>query len=135
MSGVAVLRYLLANDAPLVAVVPATKIFAGAIPLGTAVPAIGVAQISGVERPTVAMAAGAKRHRTDRVQVTVEAGTYASQKSLLELVRTACGHQTGTLNGVDLMSVLPDGQGPDFYDADARIYSQSCDFLVSWRTP
>lgn len=133
MSGVAVLRYLLANNAPLIAVVPAARIIAGVIPQGTTLPAIGISQISGVENLTVAMAEGGI-FRTDRVQVTVHASSYSSKKSILALVRTACAHQSGTVNGVKLDSILPDGEGPDLDDEAAVIYEQSRDFMVRWST-
>lgn len=135
MSGVAALRSRLAGNAALIAVVPAARIFSGVIPLKTTLPAIGLTQISGVEEPTVAMRQLGKQLRTDRVQVTIEAASYPSQKQILELVRAACGHFTGAVNGVDLLSIRPAGQGPDFYDADTQIYTQSCDFMVAWRTP
>lgn len=133
MSGVAVIRYLLANSASLTAQVPAARIFAGTIPQGSALPAIGVTQISGVERRTVAMDEP-PRHRQDRVQVTVLAATYPSKKTILALVRTACANQSGSVNGVKLDSILPDGEGPDLDDPAATIYEQSRDFLVRWST-
>lgn len=133
MSGTSVIRYLLANNAPLIAVVPAARIVAGTIPINAALPAIGVTQISGIELLTVAMAEGGIM-RTDRVQVTVHAASYSAKKSILALVRTACAHRSGTVNSVKLDSILPDGEGPDLDDEAAQIYEQSRDFLVKWST-
>lgn len=133
MSGVAVVRYLLANDAAVIAVAPAARIFAGTIPQGTALPTIGITQISGVERLTVAMSE-ASRHRQDRVRVTVLAASYPAKKALLALVRAALDNQSGTVNSVKLDSVLPDGIGPDLDDQAAVIYEQSQDFIVKWAT-
>lgn len=132
MSGPAVIRYLLANAAPVTAQVPATRIVSGLLPMKTALPAISVTQISGVERLPVDMPASG-RFRTDRVQVTVLAKTYPSAKTILELARAACANVAGTVNGVAVDSILPDGVGPDFQDADAEICEQSRDFLVRWR--
>lgn len=133
MSGVAVVRYLLANAAGVTALVPATRIMAGTLPLNTALPALAVAQVSGVHRLTLGMVETGML-RTERVQVTVLAKTYASQKAVLAAVLAACPNQRGTVNGVALDSVLPDGEGPDLFDADATICEQSIDFIVKWRT-
>lgn len=129
MSGVAIVRYLLASNANLIAQVPAAKILGGAIPLGTALPAIAVTEVSGVPRLTVAMNE-TKRLITERVQVTVETKTYAAQKSILLLVLAALPLSRGTVNGFDCDSVLPDIESPDFFDADAVIYAQTVDFIV-----
>lgn len=131
MSGVAVIRYKLANNANLLAQVPAARIIAGALPLNTALPAIAVTGISGVPMSIVSMATTGLI-QTDRVQVTVYAKTYPTQRSILALVRAACANANGTVNGVTLDSILPAGEGPDFYDADAVIYEQSLDFIVRW---
>ena len=96
MSGVIAIRSLLANDAAVLAVVPATKIMAGVIPIDTVLPAIGISHISTVERNTVAMDT-AQVMATERVQVTVQTKSYADQKSILELVRKACPNTHGTV--------------------------------------
>lgn len=128
MSGVIVMTWLLTHDSNLNAVVPVAKVYAGDIPLNTALPAISVMHISGVSRKTVAMS-GTKLI-TDRVQVTVNAKTYASQKSILRLIEAACPLSRGTINGIACDSVLPDIEGPDLSMPDAEIYEQSLDFIV-----
>jgi len=130
MSGVSVIRALLVASSGLTDIVPATKIFAGVVPLKTAVPAISVGQVSGTENLTVKMAT--RPMRVERVQVTVEAASYKQQKEVLELVREACVRGSGNVNGVTLDSILPDGEGPDFMDHDTKVYFQSRDFIVKW---
>lgn len=131
MSGVAVIRHLCANNASLIASVPASRITAGVLPLGTDLPAISVLKVSSVQRKTVSMAASSY-YWTERVQVTVMAKTYPAVNSIMALVRAACPVSHGTVNGFNVQSVLIDSEGPDFYDPDAVIYSQSLDFLVSY---
>ena len=131
MSGVAVIRGLLAANSALVAVVPASKIMAGVIPLGTALPAISLAQISGMARQSISRTQ-AKRYCTDRVQVTVMAKTYGQQKQVLALVQAACPNTRGTVNAVACESVIDDAVGPDVFDAEANLYFQSQDYLVSY---
>ena len=132
MSAAAIIRTLLVGSAGVTAQVPAKQIFNGWLPLGTQAPALGVTEISGFERQTVSMAER-KRHRIQRVQVTIQARTYLEQKTLLELVRAACKHQTGPVVGFWLMAILPGGEGPDGGDADPGLRQQSIDFIVHWR--
>lgn len=132
MSGVAVIVYLLVNDAGLTGSVAAAKIHPGPRPLNIALPAIGVIQVDDVPRRTVGMN-GAKTMYTERVQVTIEAKTYTSKKAILALVRAALGNRNGTVNGVDLDSILPEGAGPDIDDPQTQIYTQSVDYLVKYR--
>lgn len=134
MSGVSVIRYLLANNAPVIAQVPAARIYAGAAPLNTTLPLITVTGISGVPQNTVAMDESG-RIQTDRVQVSVLAATYASQVTIMRLVRTALAHQSGTINSVTVDAIVPDSEGPDLFDADAVIYQGSRDMMVRWILP
>lgn len=133
MSGVAVIRHLLTQSASVLALVPATRIISGTIPQKTGLPSIGVAQISGVPRNTVAMNE-ASRMISERVQVTVLAATYPAKKQVFALLRAACSNQRGTVNGITVDSILPDQEGPDLDDVDAAIFEQSMDFIVKWKT-
>lgn len=131
MSGVKVVRYLLANSAPLTAVVAAAKIAAGPVPQDTELPAIAVTQISGVQTNTVAMNAAAYQVR-ERIQVTAYAKTYPQMKAILALVRAALPLSRGTVNGVAVDSILPDSDGPDLFDHEAGAHEQSIDFIVKF---
>lgn len=130
MSDVIVTRYLLANNAPVVAVVPATKIMAGDIPQGTVLPAIAVSHVSTLRRHAVA--GTATEFCAARVQVTVMAATYPQVKSILTLVRAALPRSRGTVNGVAVDSILSDIEGPDFKDDETGAYMQSNDFIVKF---
>lgn len=142
MSGVAVIRYLLANAAAVTNVVPATRIMAGDLSINTVMPAIGVTQISSVPRNTVKMNEARVQH-TDRVQVSVlvkgtqatPAGLgYPGVRALLQLVLAACPHTRGAVNGIDVDSILPDIEGPDLSDDERALYSASRDFIVRWNS-
>jgi hypothetical protein len=132
MSGVSAVRFILANNAALVALVPAAKIFVGVVPLNTVLPAIAVTQISGVPHLTVSMRESG-RIETDRVQVTVLTKTY--QTNISAAVLAALPNQSGSVNGVRLDSLLPDGVGPDLYDDAAVVYERSRDFIARWHGP
>jgi len=137
MSGVAITRYLLANNANLVAAVAAANIKAGTIPLNSVLPALGINEATGEAHNNIPMNSD-KVLITERVRVRVNAkdsataSGYKTQKTILELVRKALPNTHGTVNGHEVDSILPDTTGPDEYDADAAIYSQTRDFIVKF---
>ena len=137
MSGVNVIRYLLAHQAGVLAVVPASRIMAGALPVNTVLPAILVTQISSVPYNLLRTNEANKMH-TDRVQASVlfkgvgEGAGYPGLKAMMKLVLAACPGQRGTVNGVVVDSITPGLEGPDLYDDAVGVYSQSRDFLVRW---
>ena len=138
MSGVRVIRYLLANHAPLTAVIPATRIMAGNLPLNTALPAISVTQVDSVPYNTIRTNESNKLH-TDRVQVTAyyndPTGTpygtgYPGLKAAMVLILAACPSQYGTVNNIKVHSIQPQSEGPDFQED--KVHSSSRDFIVRW---
>lgn len=131
MSGVAIIRHLLASSAGLTAVVPATRIRAGVFPTTPELPAITVTQISAQQHNNVPMAS-AQYLVTERVQVTVHASQYHEIKQVLALVRAACPLSRGTVNGFTCDAVLPDVEGPDLYDHVEVMHTQSQDYMVTF---
>lgn len=133
MSGVSVVRYLLANNAPVVAAVgSAARIVFGEIALNTVLPAIEVRQISGTPRNTLAMSETGTLH-SDRVQVTCLAKTWAAKEAIMALLLAACPNQRGTVNSVVVDSIIRDNEGPDLSDPATSIYAKSRDFMVRWK--
>lgn len=131
MSGVAIVRSLLVANAPLIAQVPAIRIFAGDLPENTVIPAIEITQISGLQHNTVAMTESPFLS-TERVQITVFAKSYPLQKSYLSLIRAALPNTRGIINGFNTDSILPDIESPDMKDYVALIYMQGYDFIVRY---
>lgn len=129
MSGVAIIRYKLSQSANLTAVVPATRIQAGVLPQGTALPCISVTQVSGVPLNYVAASSGL---RTDRVQITVDAASYPQVRQILSLCRAALPYTRGTVNSIACDSIVPDIEGPDGFDDLLKSYFQSQDYIVTW---
>ena len=130
MSGVAIVRYKLANSANLTAVVPAARIQAGVLPQGTPIPYISVTQVSGVD-PAKQVAKSSGLH-TDRVQITVDAASYPQVRQILALCRAALPYTRGTVNGIACDSIVPDIEGPDGFDDLLKSYFQSQDYMVTW---
>lgn len=140
MSGVSVIRYLLANNAPVTAVIPATRIMAGVLPLNTVMPALSITQVSSVPFNFIRTNSPNKMN-TDRVQITAmykdvigtPVGTgYPGLKAMMRLVLAACPSQRATVNGVMVDSIQPDIEGPDFYDDVLQAHICTRDFIVKW---
>lgn len=129
MSAVKVMRALLIAHAPVLAIVSSDKVVAGTIPQGVVLPALGIKEISRVERATAALDR-ATVMVTARVQVTALANSYSGQKALLQAAKLGRGSHTGVIAGVTVLSVTRDMVGPDMSDEDAGIYEQSRDFKV-----
>jgi hypothetical protein len=128
MSGHKVIFSLLSTNAALIAQVPAARIQAGPLPQGTTLPAIAINEVSRTERHAVAAAGNTMV--TSRIQVTVMAREYDEQKTILDLVGAAVVCQRGTVNGVNVSSILREGVGPDFKADEPKIFMQTRDFIV-----
>ncbi len=140
MSGVAVIRSLLAGNSSVIAIIPATRIMAGDLPLNTVMPAIAVTQIDSIPHNHIRILESNKLH-TDRVQVSVlfkgpqgsPAGTgYVGVKAMMKLVLAACPSQYGTVNGIAVQNITPADEGPDLYDDATALHNSSRDFFVRW---
>lgn len=125
------IRYLLANNGPLVAVVPTARIVAGPVPQASALPAISIEQISSVRATTMLTDMSVQLWRA-RVQVNVIAATYPSMRSTLALVRAALPRSRGTVNGVYVESVLVESEGPDMADEESGVFLGSVDVNVTF---
>ena len=140
MSGVAVVRYLLANNAPVIAAIPATRIKAGPLPLNTTLPAISIDRVSDVPRLTVAMTE--PRMMAERVQVSwiynipevvsPASPGYPGSRAMDALILDALPNQRGVISTFTVDSILPDQAGPDLELEDGRMQQSSRDFIVRW---
>lgn len=131
MDGVGAVLSVLTVNAPLLTLMPATRIQAGDLPIGTDLPAISVKSVSGNDRNIPAP--GAYRHVVERVQVTVLAATYPSQQAVMRAVRKALADKLAvTVTGLIAVTIHTDSKGPDFMDDDATIFIGSQDFVVRY---
>lgn len=133
MSAVMVIRALLVGAAAVTARVPADRIGAGTLKEDAPLPALVLAEVSSV--PVGAFDAQAEYSVvTSRVQVTAVGTPYREIKALVDLARRACNFKSGTIAGVNVVSVLRDAKGPDLED-QAGNSVQSIDFLVTYHEP
>lgn len=129
MSGVAILRALLTANANVAAITP--RVVAGILPQGTALPALGVSEVSSNEERTTARNLPVKMIR-ERVQVTALAKDYPTMKKLIKAAALGRGVHTGMVIGYRVCGILPEGVGPEIPPADDGIYEQSRDFMVTF---
>lgn len=130
MSGVAITRYLLANNAGLIATVSADKIKPGLIPINTVLPAISIRQISGREFQVIKR--GSNQLVTERIQITAQAKTYTEQKAIIALIRAALPGTHGTVNGFTIDSLTYESDGPDLEYENPVVFEQSLDYFVKF---
>lgn len=137
MSAVAIVRSLLANYAPLLALVPKDKIFLGAAPQGTPAPWVTVTQIYGDEISTIARRQAGKTTRA-RVQITVvtkDPGAWAQGDKMLKATALGRGVHTGEVLGYHVKAILPMGEGPDLPWDDNQLRQKSRDLMVTFSEP
>lgn len=134
MSGVAILRELLANHVPVTNITTPTRVVAGILPQGATLPALSLHEVSGIEQPTIARNMPNRMIR-ERVQVTALAHDWAVMKRLLKAADLGAGVKTGFVKGFKVCSILPEGTGPEIPPGDSGIYEQSRDFVVTFLEP
>lgn len=130
MNGVATIRQLLVADSGVTTLVPSTRIAAGVMPQGTALPAISITSVASNDRNLPSP--GATKHIVERVQVTILASKYPETKTILAAVRTACMDKFPTVSGLSNVTVHTDSTGPDFMNDTASIYITTQDFRVTF---
>jgi len=130
VSGVAVIRYLLANNASLTATVSADKIKPGLIPINTVLPAVSIRQISGREHQVIKR--GSNQLVSERIQITAQAKTYTEQKAIIALIRAALPGTHATVNGFTVDSLTYESDGPDLEYENPVIFEQSLDYFVKF---
>jgi hypothetical protein len=130
MDGVKAIVQVLMADAGVTALVPSTRIMAGVLPQGTALPAISVSSVSAVTRGTLVK--GGVTMRRQRVQVTVMAATYASQASIQKAVIKAAHAKFPTVTGLSNVTLHHDSSGPDFMNEEASVYLGTDDFQATY---
>ena len=134
MNGVLIMCKLMQAHPPLMSLMPADRIVAGTVPQGDPLPAIGVTEVSRNEFKTIS-AGEATTLVTARIQITVHAKNYPSQKAIILASKLGPGVHTGRIAGVKVRSVRRGDVGPDFSDDSAGIYQQSRDFMVTYIEP
>lgn len=134
MNGVLAVLTVLHGNSDLTDLVPVQRIVAGVLTQGSVLPSISVTSISTVDLnlPTP----GATRFVTERVQVTVLASTYKSQRQLLAAVKRAAADRLNVpVTGISAVSIHTDSAGPDFMNEDASIFLGSLDLRVKFTEP
>lgn len=134
MSGVAIIRELLANHVPVTNITTADRVVAGILPQGLTLPALSIHEIGNNEEPTIARNMPNRMVR-ERVQVTALAHEWALMKRLLKAADLGRGVKTGFVLGFKVNSIIPQGTNPEIPPGVSKIYEQSRDFVVTFLEP
>ena len=129
MSGAAIARGLLVASTGLTALVPSTRIIAGVIPQGTALPCIGITEVSSTDRHTIKGMPVIKV--TELVQITVLASTYPACKAAMSQARKAARNYVGDIGIFIGVTCHLDSKGPDF-QSDAGFCAQTQDLRITF---
>jgi len=131
MSGIVALRTVLIADAELLALVPATRIAAGIMPLNTAAPFIQITSISVIDMAT--LTPGLTRFVTERVQASVVAKSDDSMRAVFAAMKNAGADQLyPTVAGISGVTIHTGGAGPDIVNEEAKLYQKNMDFFIRY---
>lgn len=122
----------LLNAASGVTALVGARIYPLQLPQDSVLPALVYEHVVSTELTTID-AASAYALMQARIEVTVLAKDYATQKTLIEEVRKALNYQRGVVAGVSVASIVRDTLGPDLRDDDLQVYSQAIDFHVTFK--
>lgn len=131
MNGVAALRLVLAQDADLIALVPAERIICDILPQGTLLPAIRVWKVSGAGRKTLSRSS--VRHVTQRVQAEVHADTVPQAVAIMKLLVDAADSTiTASIGSLSSVVIHADAEGPSGIHPVTEARMETQDFRVSY---
>ncbi len=133
MNGVVAARSVLVSSAAVTALVPSQQVIAGLLPQGVVLPAIALLSISAVSRSIPNP--GTLRHVSERVQVSVAAPDYPTQKAILKAVRAACDSVMPDVAGLSRVTIHLDSAGPDFTNDETSIHFGSQDLKITFSEP
>lgn len=135
MNGPAIVCAILRSVSAVTTLVPDASIECGLVGVDDPKPAIGVSEVSEVERITISMSEGTQLMQS-RVQVCAITEDYADTKAALAESRLALRGRNGqTWAGVKIDSIVPAGKGSDDENPDRVIYIQTRDFIVRFLLP
>jgi hypothetical protein len=132
MTGVEIVGAVLAEHAPLLAIVDVDNMKAGALPDGITLPALLLRTVSSIDRQFLKTYNSYRV--TDRVSATVRAASYADQIKIIGIVKRCCGGLTGDIGGGLRVTILTAGTGPDMA-GPANSFEQAQDFRVQFDEP
>lgn len=131
MDAVAALRAVLVADAGVLALVPATRIIAGELPQGIELPAISITSVS--LRPDKPLARETVRAIWERGQLRIVGSSYPEQKAVGRAARRALDYEPDPIvPGISDVTIIEEGEGPDFYSEATQTYQGTQDYGVSY---
>lgn len=131
MSATIVIRHALVGKTAMTSLVPAARIRLGVLPVGQALPSIGIVSVSGVPHNTLGLNSPNRLVR-ERVQVTAYAQTYQQLDQIMGLIEQSVSNVYGKVAGMNVQAIAPGLVGPDLESLDPQIFMRSRDFFVTY---
>lgn len=126
---VAAQTLLQSNEA--IAAVIGDRVYSDVLPLGVSYPAVSIELISG-KRITAPLLANADPNSVDTtLQITAWGPRKAETKAVSKLIRQAIRRWRGEVDGFRIDDITIGLEGPNFYDADLKLYASSNDYIFS----
>ncbi len=124
------LRFLLVNDAGVLAQISATSIYPVIVPKGSQPSKyIVYSMVSNVPKPTIDALASYKLYQA-RIQITVGASDYVTLKALAQSVKDALHLKRGLINTVSVVTIQLALEGMEDFDEGSNIFFQPIDFMI-----
>jgi hypothetical protein len=132
VSGLVVVRAVLAADAGVTALVPASRIIADDVaPQGAVLPLILLRLISSTDDKPLKR--GAKVMTRQRVQIEIHAADAATRKAAKKAVRSAVlTNPFPAVAGLSNVTLHTDGEGPDFFAEATSVRIGEQDVIVTY---
>lgn len=132
MSGTAIVTALLLDDPTMKGIADRGALKEDRLPDGVNLTAVLLRTVSSVDRQPLKV--GQFVRSTERVAVTVRAGSVRERKAAIAIVRAACRGRTGDIAECRGVSVLTAGLGPSVA-GPGDSFEQTQDFRVSFDAP
>lgn len=132
MSGASIIAEILLLDAYFATVDAEHRLKEDRLPDRVGLPAYLIRTISGTDRNW--LAPGPLVRSTERVSVTVRAGSVIERRAEIKRVRALCANRVGDFAGCLRVSVLTAGLSPSLI-GPGDTFEQTQDFSVSFEAP
>lgn len=129
MSAEKAVNNILTNDAPVTGVV-SSRIYPVKLPQDPTYPALTYFGVSALRHSVMGNDTGIVERR---VQVSAWAETYPDAKDLVNKVRNALQRVRGTYNGVEVLDIFLENDGPEIWEDQVNVYQHISDFNVIYR--
>ncbi|MBN50031.1 MAG: hypothetical protein CMN85_10855 [Spongiibacteraceae bacterium] len=127
-----VIYHLLSNASGVTNLV-STRIYPAVLSQGAAFPAVSYFRVSGNRHWLMGSDAGIVHQRMQVSSWSQGVENYLQADQVAQEVRKALQRQRGTINGVEVIDILQDGDGAIIFEDEIEVYQAISDYQVIYR--